>query len=362
MEPRSETPSHIPELDGLRGIAVLSVMVMHFYDPVAHLRPLGALSRVIEQGAGGVDLFFVLSGFLITGILTGSRGAMNYFRVFYARRALRILPLYICVVGLFFVSLPLLHRFGFDMETRPSQQIWFWTFLANWPQALGDHRGAQLAHLWSVAIEEQFYFLWSLVVWVTAPRHMRGVIVSLIAVCLALRAAAQVAGMGNDLSYFSTFTHMDGLLLGSLLALEPGFRRWVGRWGVLILLVCVPVCLWSPNLAVSLTAWSLMSTAAIALGLTRPAAFLRWSWLRQAGKYSYAMYLLHYLVHGALPPLSRRMHPLPFALLSIFGGIAISYLLARLSWRWIEEPWLRRKGRYRYQFVESATAEPAMHL
>lgn len=98
-----ERLGHIRELDGVRGIAVLAILLLHFYDPVAAANPFGStVTGIIRLCAGGVDLFFVLSGFLITRILVASKDASNYFRVFYARRILRIFPLYFTVIAAFF--------------------------------------------------------------------------------------------------------------------------------------------------------------------------------------------------------------------------------------------------------------------
>ena len=101
MQRTKEILKHIPELDGVRGIAVLSVMMIHFYAPVQSSMPFGTWDSILRHGGSGVNVFFVLSGFLITSILVSTKSADNYPQAFYARRALRIFPLYIVFLVLF---------------------------------------------------------------------------------------------------------------------------------------------------------------------------------------------------------------------------------------------------------------------
>ena len=134
---------YIPELDGIRGIAVLSVVLLHFHAPFEVNMPLGLISSAIKGGWAGVDIFFVLSGYLISSILLATREVENYFSAFYARRALRIFPLYCVALGFYFwLELPLAHRHGLVTNFHESEQIWHWTFLGNWRQGLGYNDGA----------------------------------------------------------------------------------------------------------------------------------------------------------------------------------------------------------------------------
>ena len=151
---RPET--RIKELDGVRGIAILLVLLHHFEPPAG-------LPTAIVAGAylgwSGVDLIFVLSGFLITGILLDTRDSPNYFTTFYARRALRILPLYFLTTLIYF-----------RLEPNPLER-WFWSHLSNWKSAFGQDVPA-LSHFWSLAVEEQFYLVWPLVVILSPKRAM----------------------------------------------------------------------------------------------------------------------------------------------------------------------------------------------
>src|SRR5262245_1871381 len=156
----SSKHAHVQSLDGLRGIAILLVMLFHFSDNGSDLAPSSVLvDRIFHRlsGAGwiGVDLFFVLSGFLITGILFDAKGTPSYFRNFYVRRALRIFPLYyVALVLLLIMPLMVQHRPVPHLAARDAG--WYFAYLSNvkmaragWP----SHTG--LAHLWSLSVEEQ---------------------------------------------------------------------------------------------------------------------------------------------------------------------------------------------------------------
>src|SRR5258706_13600578 len=165
-------PPRPPGLDCLRGLAILMVMMVHFGGTTDHGIPGAALwfSRLTGAGWCGVDLFFVLSGFLITGILYDAKGAPGGLRTFYARRVLRIFPLYYGTLVVLFVILPLLAPGpNPGLEKVAQQQGWLWLYFSNFAAVfIGDHTFAgglvQAGHFWSLAIEEQFYLVWPLVV------------------------------------------------------------------------------------------------------------------------------------------------------------------------------------------------------
>ncbi len=351
MKKTNEMLRHIPELDGVRGIAILMVMVMHFYDPVASQSPFGPFTRLIMNGGAGVDLFFVLSGFLITSILVSTRDATNYFRAFYARRALRIFPLYCSVVAIFFFLLvPFLQHHGKDMWIKPGEQVWYWLFLSNWRHALGYNDGAQLAHFWSLAIEEQFYLLWSVVVWFSPARKMKYISIAVIVAVVLGRTVAAHFGASPQFLYFSTVTRMDALAWGALLAVSPGFRQFIGKLAYILIPLSILLVLFDLPLQLTGLVYGVGSAALVGVAITRSVPPLRIAWLRSFGKYSYGLYVLHYLLHGALPVVVDRLGPLPFALISIPGGIALSYGAAWVSWKILEEPFLRLKGNFNYRF------------
>src|SRR6478672_5358733 len=194
-KPRSETVElprgHVPALDAVRGLAILVVTLYRFGGGAG-----GAASAVehwwlVELGSRGVDLFFVLSGFLITGILFDAKGKEHYFRDFYARRALRIFPLYYAALP---VTLWLLPQFSltFAGEVQPAAdaQSWLWLYGANVVQSV---RGAwclgPLNHFWSLAIEEHFYLVWPAVIYFSSRRAAIRICGGLFTLSIIARAA-----------------------------------------------------------------------------------------------------------------------------------------------------------------------------
>ena len=155
--------AHVPELDGVRGLAILMVLLYHFrhgYPPM--LRELD--KKILGLGWSGVDLFFVLSGFLISGILLDTMEARNYYWSFYGRRILRIFPLYlIAVFGYFQVLVPLAAHFRHPTLSGASREIWFWLHASNFPAAEA-YKEKFLPHFWSLSVEEQFYLMWPLLI------------------------------------------------------------------------------------------------------------------------------------------------------------------------------------------------------
>src|SRR5206468_651405 len=153
----------------LRGLAILLVIAFHTLRVTGKEGLIGRFGAAIQDsGWIGVDLFFVLSGFLITGILLDSLGKPGYFRNFFARRTLRIFPLYYAVltVSLFLVpALIGLQRLPELYHRLLENQLWLWTYAANYLQATGRHTLPGFGHFWSLAIEEQFYLLWPFVVY-----------------------------------------------------------------------------------------------------------------------------------------------------------------------------------------------------
>lgn len=169
---------HLQELDGLRGFAILLVLCSHLVS-----LPPGGRSPFVDRLVGmilglgwvGVDLFFVLSGFLITGILVQSRGGPHYFRNFYARRSLRIFPLYYLFLAIATFISPLLLS-PESILTLPKEHAWvYWLYLSNF----GGKPSEAFAHTWSLAVEEQFYLVWPAIVFFAKPVAMRRVCVSL---------------------------------------------------------------------------------------------------------------------------------------------------------------------------------------
>jgi peptidoglycan/LPS O-acetylase OafA/YrhL len=201
-------PSYIPELQGLRGLAVLSVVFYH-----CHPRLVGTWVHYASLwGWAGVNLFFVLSGFLITSILLEARNKERYFRNFYGRRALRIWPVYVLVLVVVYLSAPWFIGPTITQAVKSAPWLAYIFFVQNLfhlaiPPAIGP--------TWSLAIEEQYYLLWAPIV-----RFLRNPLV-LAAVLSAALIASPVFRLANLhwMTLTNTLIHLDGIALGSLLAL-----------------------------------------------------------------------------------------------------------------------------------------------
>ena len=217
--------AHIPALDGVRGIAILMVLFEHFTPKyyATNSLPLRFIEQLAHSCWMGVDLFFVLSGFLITGILLRARSSPRYFISFYGRRALRIFPIYYLVLVLVFLS-PWLVTQSNDVKRMLSLWPWYWFYATNYLIALRgsfqplDSRTLGLGHFWSLAVEEHFYLLWPTIVWICSERTLARVCLAIMATAFALRCWA--AWVGHDLIYLYVTTHcrMDSLAVGALLA------------------------------------------------------------------------------------------------------------------------------------------------
>src|SRR4051812_15765629 len=216
---KARKAQHIPALDGVRGLAILLVLIFHFSQLGYTPNPTGfraVLQKATAAGWIGVDLFFVLSGFLITSILVEAKGSQGYFRNFYMRRVLRIFPLYYgvlavaAVLGLvFYDRLPQEYRNVFHYQGG------LWAYLQNFIRI--DWMG--FTHFWSLAVEEHFYLVWPALVFFLSRRAAMGVCVALIAAAIAIRTGRVLNHAEIEATYTWTFCRMDCLAIGSLLAL-----------------------------------------------------------------------------------------------------------------------------------------------
>lgn len=213
---------YFPALDGLRGLAILLVVIYHNF---------GFIEKYFFFGWLGVDLFFVLSGFLITDILLKQSDCKNFLKKFYVRRILRIFPLYYLCLILFLVLLPNLNT-TLNLKYYTDNQSWIWAYLQNWLYIFKPPADTNsLNHLWSLAVEEQFYLLWPLaILLLRKPKYLLIFVSLLLITVLGLRLWIWVNHVA-DLAYYNlyTFTRIDGICIGSMVALllkiNPGFLK-----------------------------------------------------------------------------------------------------------------------------------------
>jgi peptidoglycan/LPS O-acetylase OafA/YrhL len=336
---------HLPQLDGLRGIAIAIVVLGHMV-----VFPVGfGLSGLGPLPPLGVNLFFVLSGYLITGILLNARNKSNYYSSFYARRALRIWPLYFLVLGiLFFVTNHRVAALTFD-DTRIR-----WPFFVFYVQNLVYKQAAMLGPValgvtWSLAVEEQFYTLWPLIVRRLSSVTLRRVLVMVIVVAPVARFFCPLFGFDP---YINPLCRFDAMAMGGLVAIwmterEPSPEK-ISRiaWSI------VPIALVLAALGyltgvfhlVSKTVESALWTTLLLAALSSVVVIraLSHSVLRFLGKISYCAYLVHFIIASftvSLWPGAGLGH----RILRIAVVLSMTSLIGILSWKFLEEPILRFK-------------------
>ena len=369
MTQRPDLTRRVPELDGLRGLAILLVLAWHLLPPAladAPPRLLHLTNSVIRFGWSGVDLFFVLSGFLLGGILLDHRGSTRYFRTFYVRRFYRILPAYAVIVGIFLLLLGTTPSPAFAWLFEPRMPIWsYLTFTQNFAMASAGAFGAQwLGPTWSLAVEEQFYLMLPLVIRFVPRRALWIVLTIMAALAPVTRTALFLLGAHGGMSGTVLMpARADALMLGVLAALalrSPSFRAtldtrrplFYGALAVLSLAIIGMAVMGdsqgSPRmLFYGYSVLALFYTTVLLLAVTADRGetlgqVLRWPVLRRTGTLAYAIYLLHVplmgLVSGLIP--SR----------AIAGAIAVAatFIGAAWSWEYFEKPFVERGHRHHY--------------
>lgn len=387
VNPQPQASRHIPALDGVRGVAIILVIFCHVNHalggPFTPGRIDGPVAMVFGWGWVGVDLFLVLSGFLITGILFDAKGTSGYFRNFYARRVLRIMPLYYGF--LFFVVV--LNRLGSlsDPWLSPDGLLSLATYTYNFRVALGGGGINGLHHFWSLAVEEHFYLVWPLVVAMLSRRPLMRLCLAVAAASFLLRVAVVASWAQPIGAFFITPCRVDGLLAGAWIALAwRDARVWAqlrpfmwplfGASGGLLLGIALGQRHFIPDVAaqligseaavngnlvitVGIAALAVFFAALVALAVdategSRLRQFLETPALRSIGKYSYAIYVFHALILSASVHIAAPVsHVPPFIAKPLFvlWVLAASYVAAWLSYHLFEKHFLGLKSYFEYR-------------
>jgi peptidoglycan/LPS O-acetylase OafA/YrhL len=348
-------------LDGIRGVAVLLVLLFH--------------ARLFSAGWIGVPVFFVLSGYLITGILLRQKDAplREYLRSFYGRRALRIFPAYFA----FLVVVAVVSVVDRSAEARALRSDLPWAFTYTFDfftatRAGHAHLSEITSHLWSLSVEEQFYLIWPLVVFAAPRRAIRGLLASLVIAGPLLRALTMVVWHRLPFAatdrlwfvYVLPTSHLDAFATGALLNLrQPRISvRAFGSACAVMLGACLVVRgayrdgllpLGLPHAYAYVWGYSLLNltSAAFILLVARGQIgrkVLRRGLLPALGRISYGVYLLHYPLDHVVAPFVREHFRagLPAGTATFVMDLVLTVALAAASHRWLERPFLVLKERW----------------
>lgn len=351
-------PQYMVQLDALRAFAVLAVMFAHFYQ--------GEAAEGLPWGAWGVRLFFVLSGFLITGILLRGRDrkdatgrAAPTLQQFYIRRSLRIFPLFYLVI---------LVTALLNIHPMRETIVWHLTYTSNIYFAMRGSWNGAISHLWSLAVEEQFYLVWPWLILFAPHKYLAPGIGAAILLALLYQIGGHLLGLSSLAIFVSTITYLEFLGMGALLAYarqrqpqqyamlqhHPAYR-WVGL--LLLLATLALATLGAGRFYLSVlhgVAASLFFTwliHAASLGLSGVLGkLLEAPPVRFLGKISYGLYLYHNFMPPIVGDVLSYLHlPWPAsALLRFIVLVTATTVVAACSWRWFERPINELRRRFEY--------------
>lgn len=380
-----QASARIPELDGIRGIAIGMVLLHHYFYLAIRARPATTLSYAFVSGRllwSGVDLFFVLSGFLIGGILMDARSSTNYFRVFYTRRFFRIVPIYaVCLMcGL---GLTTLSRFGAAQKLgwAPQGQLpWlpYFAFLQNFWMSYRNTLGLlPLSVTWSLAVEEQFYLTLPTLVRFLNRKRLLSVVCAGVLAAPVLRTLLFIKWPVHQFSWVVLMPcRADALLIGVLAAFAMRDCRLRSKLESSRRLIQVALAILALGLAyLAIRDGSPYGRTMLMVGFSWLAAFyvcvllygllfrdswisscFRWGWLRWLGSIAYGVYLFHEFVRASLFGLIWSKAPVitsaPELLVSILA-LAFTLLGCWLSWTYFEKPLVTVGHRVRYQWRDT---------
>ena len=391
---KSPFKGHLPALDGVQGLAIGLVLLVHF---IGDFPATNAFEKVLVQAASygsfGVDLFFVLSGFLITGILYDAKQSTGFFKNFYMRRTLRIFPLYYATLAVTFLVLPHVPFFqGPALDTMVDRQGWAWAYAINIHIAReGVWSLPYIGHFWSLAVEEHFYLVWPLIVWLCPRPLLLKVCLGVVLFSFGLRTAMYYSGANALAIYTLTPCRFDALCLGGFLAVSVRgegdpmqWMAWLRKTGRALLIPSAAFIVitalfntqshYGRNIMRPLreTAWTFCFGAIVAFAITSNkqslvGRFFTSGAMTFLGKYSYGLYVFHAMLSYYLTThnsLAWFQTWIPNHLLAVLVqaalGIGVSIAAALLSYHLFEKRFLALKLKYEAPKPAAAPATTAV--
>jgi peptidoglycan/LPS O-acetylase OafA/YrhL len=363
MDSGAPKSTYFPALDGLRGLAILLVVAHHNF----------RFTSYFSFGWLGVDLFFVLSGFLITDILLRALDKPHFLRNFYVRRVLRIFPLFYLALIICLLILPNIKSLQLNADYYVNNQVWLWTYLQNWLFIFKEPYGDSiLLHTWSLAVEEQFYLVWPLVILlVRRQKVLLGIALGALVLVIAVRYglwAMHIEGM--PYWSFYTFTRVDGLCVGSALALLMRVNlEFLKKWLYLVVSAIALVNFGfyfinkqsdftMPYLAITgYTTFTLVFGIIVYEAVRAESGIIQLllnnRFLKFFGRISYGLYVYHWpiyiilfdrltswsIAHGVA---GAKLAPF----LSALAITIIAIIISVISYRYFERPFLKLKDRF----------------
>ena len=365
---KSTTYGRIQELDGLRGIAILMVVFFH-YGSVQLSGNTNPIAKIFEKatyfGWAGVDLFFVLSGFLICSILLKYRHSKNYFSTFYKRRVLRIFPVYFLLLLIYIIlsHLPLFSNFSFLTEKRGVPLWSYFAMLQNFYMANANSLGNKsLSVTWSISIEEQFYIIFPFIVFYFKKWWL------LLVLLLSVIAAPIFRSQYSDWvpGYVLLHSRMDALSFGALIAFFNYYadvKSWVDKYYfplILILIASILSCfiIHYANGEVGTirhTLFGIFFSGLLLLAITKKSALfavvLRNKYLTRIGAISYSLYLFHFIILGICHFLFGNDHigieNAKDVLITLFA-LSVSFIFSYFIYRFYETPAVLKGKKIQY--------------
>jgi peptidoglycan/LPS O-acetylase OafA/YrhL len=365
---------HFNNIDVLRGYAILSVVIFHCVQSMGLTE--NRVANYTSIGAFGVDLFFVISGFLITDILIKTVNNRDYFKNFYGRRILRIFPLYYGFLLLFIFILPhFFHKLGdlYDGVLLYKYQVWYWLYIPN--TALGLHpEKIVFPHLWSLAVEEQYYMIWPLFVWLFSFRNLKAILITVIILSFSLRCYFVVHEY--DPYFLWTFTpiRLEAIAIGSLLSIcynenNVIYYEWRKLFTAIIIVLVTALLVFVYTKRFFEYALSIQSVGILLMDILFGCVLIKSissgeykktffnKMLKNIGKFSYSIYIFHMLVLTEVLIAIKKIELKYNTKFSngvkgasiLCATLAFSYIIAFATWNLYEKHFIKLKRYFNYK-------------